>query len=316
MKKGSQTASELTGTPENPPEAWYFLESGTIVDQYMIERALAGGGFSSVYLARQRADQAQVAIKEYLPRRLARRNWQRQVEPLNEDCKRNFLRGRRLFLEEARVLAGLKHPNIVEVLNFFMANSTVYLVMTFEYGKILGTYLLKEKSAGLSERFMQRVFPPLLNGLQSVHDNGLLHLDIKPQNILIRPGGDPLLLDFGACQPYPYEERNRWGKVLSSGFSPIEQYDLDRPLGPWSDIYAIGATMRMCLDGQIPPPAPDRFDRDELEPAAKLYRKRFPQALLEGIDWAMSLEAEQRPQSVAEFLEALKLKPAHRSPTN
>jgi serine/threonine protein kinase len=283
----------------------YFLDPGTILDQYIVERPLAGGGFSSVYLARQLSDQTQVAIKEYLPRRLAHRTQKQEVVPNDEEARRPFLRGRQLFLEEAKVLTRFKHRNIVEVLNFFRANATVYLVMTFEYGKVLGDYLLKEKKGGVSEQFLLMVFPPLLDGVRLVHENGLLHLDIKPHNVLIRSGGDPLLLDFGASQPYPYEERARVGKVLSNGFSPLEQYSVDGVLGPWSDIYAIGATMRMCLDGAFPPPAPDRAERDSMTPAAKAFRRRYSPALLEAIDWAMEIQPEQRPRSVEAFLAAL-----------
>ena len=163
----------------------YFLPPGTVVDQYIIERPLAGGGFSSVYLARQLVDQTQVAIKEYLPRRLAYRTERREVAPNNEESRRAFQRGRQLFLEEAKVLARLKHRNIVEVLNFFRANATVYLVMTYEYGKVLGDYLLKEKKGGVSEQFLLMVFPPLLDGMRVIHENGLLHLDIKDRKSVV-----------------------------------------------------------------------------------------------------------------------------------
>ncbi|MGX2041922.1 serine/threonine protein kinase [Methylocaldum sp. MU1018] len=288
-------------SPGKPSKPLYFLRSGTVVDQYMIERPLAGGGFSSVYLARQLADQHQVAIKEYLPHRLAHRTPENHVVPNSEETRSMFLRGRRLFLKEAKVLTQFKHRNIVEVLNFFQANSTVYLVMTFEYGKILGDYLVKEKKGGVSDQFLRLVFPALLDGLRTVHQNGLLHLDIKPQNILIRSGGDPLLLDFGASQPYPYGEHARIGKVLTNGFSPIEQYQDEGALGPWSDIYAIGATMRMCLDGIPPPAAPIRAERDNLMPAAKAFKHRYPQDLLQAIDWAMTVDPAQRPQSIDEF---------------
>lgn len=290
--------------PDDYPSAWYFLQPGTIIDQYIIERPLAGGGFSSVYLARQRADQHQVAIKEYLPRRIAHRTWGDQVVPNNEEARSLFLRGRKLFLEEAKVLAKLRHPNIVEVLNFFQANSTVYLVMTYDYGKILGQYL-KERESGLSEQFLLTVFPALLGCLRVIHEQGLLHLDIKPQNILIRPGGDPLLLDFGAVQPYPYTGRAKTGKVLTNGFSPIEQYADDGKLGPWSDIYAVGATLRMCLDGAAPPPAPERAIRDKLVPATVAFRRKYPAPLLEAIDAALNVEAAERPQSAEELLKSL-----------
>lgn len=301
------------GTPFNPrdyPESWYFLQPGTVVDQYIIERALAGGGFSSVYLARQRADQHQVAIKEYLPRRLAHRTWQNQVVPNDDAARPMFIKGRKRFLEEAKVLATLHHPNVVEVRNFFQANATVYLVMTYEYGKILGDYL-KEKAGSLSEQFLMTVFPALLEALKAIHARGLLHLDVKPHNILIRVGGDPILLDFGAVQPYPFAGEAKTGKVLTNGFSPVEQYADGGRLGPWSDIYAVGATMRMCLDGHPPPQALERREKDRLIPATKAFQRKYPAYLLAAIDAAMSVEPQDRPQSADDLLAALG--PARRS---
>jgi serine/threonine protein kinase len=304
MRKSAREIIEECSNWEDDPKERYFLEPETVIDQYMIERPLAGGGFSSVYLARQLTDQYQVAIKEYLPRRLAHRTWLNHVVPNSEETRSSFLRGRKLFLAEAKVLARLKHHNIVEVLNFFQANSTVYLVMTFEYGQVLGDYFTDNKPTGLSEEFIVQVFPALINGLRTIHENGLLHLDIKAQNILIRPGGDPMLFDFGASHPYPYTKRVRVAKVLSNGFSPIEQYEDDGVLGPWSDIYALGATMRMCLDGAQPPASPLRAEQDSLIPAVKAFKRRYSQPLLEAIDWAMAIDPSARPQSVGEFQQA------------
>jgi serine/threonine protein kinase len=290
------------------PAAWYFLQPGIQVDEYIIERAIGGGGFSSVYLARQYSDDQLVVIKEYLPRRLAHRTWGNLVVPNSDETRTLFLMGRKLFLEEAMALTKIRHPSIVEVLNFFQANSTVYLVMTFEYGRVMGEYL-KEKSGTMSESFMMKVFPALLEGVKCIHDQGFLHLDIKPHNILIRQGGEPLLLDFGAIQPYPYAGPPKAGKVSSSGFSPIEQYlhTNEDKLGPWSDIYAVGATMRMCLDGKPPPPAKERIVKDKMTPAVKALRGKYSAFLLEAIDAATHLNPSDRPQSALEMLHLLKL---------
>lgn len=290
--------------PDTYPKQWNYLQSGTIIDQYMIERELAHGGFSSVYLARQLDDQVQVAIKEYLPRKLAHRTWNNLVVANDEESRNMFMRGRALFVEEAKVLATLKHRNIVEVINFFHANDTVYLVMTYDYGVTLDK-ILQKKSLVISEPFLQTVFTHLLTGLAVVHDHGLLHLDIKPANILIRAENDPLLLDFGAIRRFPASPQNQRAKVLTNGFSPIEQYDIRGNLGPWSDIYAVGASMRACLDNKIPLASTDRLKQDDLPPAVKVYKKKFPQYLLEAIDWAMAPAPENRPQSVAALQQAL-----------
>ncbi len=289
--------------PETYPQQWNYLQTGTIIDHYMIERELAHGGFSSVYLARQLEDQVQVAIKEYLPRKLAHRTWNNVVIPSNEESKTLYFRGRSLFFEEAKVLATLKHHNIVNVINFFQANETVYMVMDYDYGLTLDK-ILQKKILHIDEKFLRQVFNDLLNGIAVIHAKNLVHLDIKPANILIRAKHDPLLLDFGAIQPFPSSKKNNHSKVLTKGFSPIEQY-ASKGIGPWSDIYAIGATIRACMDTKIPQPAPERMEKDNLTPAVKLHKNKYSEAFLKAIDWSMSVKPDLRPQSTQEFQQAL-----------
>ena len=290
--------------PETYPKEWNYLQSGTIIDHYMIERELAHGGFSSVYLARQVADQVQVAIKEYLPRKLAHRTWNNIVIANSDETQALFRRGRVLFFEEAKVLATLKHPNIVEVINFFEANSTVYMVMTYDYGITLDK-VLNRKIIPVSEDFLLMVFNSLLAGVGHIHRHHFVHLDIKPANILIRPGNDALLLDFGAIQSFPNVRLSKQSKVVTKGFSPIEQHEQNAPLGPWTDIYAIGASMRACLDCKAPMASTERVQKDTLIPAVKAFKGKFPEPLLKAIDWAMELQPGNRPQSVEQMLEAL-----------
>ncbi|WP_305909644.1 serine/threonine-protein kinase [Methylomarinum sp. Ch1-1] len=290
--------------PETYPQEWNYLQTGTIIDQYMIERELAHGGFSSVYLARQLEDQVQVAIKEYLPRKLAHRTWNNVVTPHGDETKTLFMRGRALFFEEAKALANLKHHNIVEVINFFQANETVYMVMTYDYGLTLDK-ILHKKLLTVDEEFLRKVFHDLLNGIAEIHRQKFIHLDIKPANILIRAQHDPLLLDFGAIQRYPIVKGANRSKVLTKGYSPIEQYSNQIQLGPWSDIYAVGASMRACLDHKTPPPAPERERKDTLAPAVKTHKNKYPDYLLKAIDWAMAVKPEERPQSVEDLQQAL-----------
>jgi serine/threonine protein kinase len=279
------------------------LPEGTIIDCYQVMKVVASGGFSLIYLAEDEDTQDEVIIKEFLPKKLAKRGDNNRVEANEAKNQDNFNRSLRLFYQEAKVLASLRHPNIVQVRGFFLENNTGYLVMDHERGKNLASYI-KKRSGSLSTRFIMTVFPPILDALNLIHAKNLLHLDIKPSNIHLRTGGSPLLLDFGAVHEVQ-NEGNRAGRVVTTGFSPVEQYYQSGKVGPWSDVYAIGASMRACLDGKAPPSAIERHAKEKLKPAAKAYRRRYPAYLLEAIDWAMELEFEKRPQNAGEMLEAL-----------
>lgn len=290
--------------PKTYPKQWNYLQMGTMVDNYIIERELAHGGFSSVYLAREKITQVQVALKEYLPRKLAHRTWNNEIVANSENSKKLIAHGRALFIDEAKVLAKLKHPNIVEVVNFFQANATVYIVMVYGYGVTLDK-LLKNKTITIDDQWLIKIFGALLDGLDLIHKQKILHLDIKPANLLIRPGNNVMLLDFGAIQAFPQIKAKSKAYILTKGFSPIEQYAATGVLGPYSDIYAVGASMRSCLDFNVPPQAPDREKSDEFPLAQEVHAGRFNKRLLKIIDWAMEVMPGDRPQTVQELQDAL-----------
>jgi serine/threonine protein kinase len=280
------------------------LSEGTRIDCYEIIKPIAGGGFSLIYLAKDMDDQSRVVIKEYLPKKLSQRNKDSTlVRIVSEDKRHSFNQGRKLFYKEAKVLSQLKHPNIVNVRNFFLANDTAYMVMDYEEGKNLGGYVRK-RGGGLSTSFMMTVFPPILDALALIHDKSHLHLDIKPSNIHLRTGGNPLLLDFGAAHEFMEQTQIRSGRVVTPGYSPVEQYYSTGTVGPWSDVYALGASMRTCLDGKSPPTAIERHANDTLKPTVELYGQRYPLPMLEAIDWAMAIDAPDRPQDARELLQA------------
>lgn len=282
------------------------LPFGTRVDNYIIEEALGGGGFSQVYLATALPGWERVIIKEYMPTRLAQREDDGSIATINEEPETidRFKHGRMLFLQEAKALTDLKHPNIVRVINFFSANETVYMVMEYEEGQNLQSYIQKY-SGNLSENFIMTVFPPLLDGLRTIHEAGFLHLDIKPGNIHLCLGGKPLLLDFGAVHKLQTSRQNQGNQVITPGFSPIEQHDMKGYVGPWTDVYAIGATMRACIEGTSPPAARDRVEKDTMKPAATAFKRKYSQRLLAAIDWSMEIDPLLRPQSIAELQKAL-----------
>ncbi len=280
------------------------LPAGTELEHYRINSTLSAGGFGIVYLATDLQNNLQIVIKEYMPNKLAQRLPDGFVMPQGEQQQEHHNEGMRLFLQEAAALIKLKHPNIVRVLNFFRANGTVYMVMEYRPGKNLQRYI-KNRSGNLSENFLRTIFPPLLKGLQVVHETGFLHLDIKPGNIHLCPGGIPLLLDFGAVHPRNTSRKLQITQVVTAGFSPMEQYNLGGYVGPWTDIYAIGASMRACIEGGAPVSAKDRNEKDKMKPAATAFKRRYSASLLQALDWAMEMDPLLRPQTVDEFLDAI-----------
>ena len=279
------------------------LRPGTVLDCYRVIKLIGSGGFSLIYLAEDEDNHDEVAIKEYFPKRFGMRDKSGRVLVNNPDKTANYERGRRLFYQEAHILAQLDHPNIVRVRNCFLDNNTAYLVMDYEPGKNLGRYIKKRKG-NLSTNFLMTVFPPLLEALEAIHATNNLHLDIKPSNIHLRPGGNPLLLDFGAV--YHLDDvGDKKAQVITPGFSPVEQYYTSAKVGPCTDVYAVGAAMRACIEGKPPPSAVERHAKDTLQPAARLFAKRYPAHLLEAVDWAMRIEASERPQSADELRRAL-----------
>jgi serine/threonine protein kinase len=284
------------------------LPEGYQLHQYRIAKTIGGGGFSIVYLARNSQNGQWVVIKEYLPDKQAARVDGESVETLSHQTASTFNTGMKRFFDEAKALSKIKHPNVVHVVDFFRENNTVYMVMNYEDGKDLRWYI-KRHNGRMTEKFIRTVFPPLLDGLRELHRNNLLHLDIKPANVYLRPGGSPLLLDFGAAQSSFVNERRALPHTLTRGFAPIEQHTRGH-IGPWTDIYAVGATMWACLCGKAPPTATKRAEKDSYKPAVRQFASYYSRELLEAIDWCLQMDQISRPQNVDALLEALNKPPS------
>ncbi|HEY6864421.1 MAG TPA: serine/threonine-protein kinase [Burkholderiales bacterium] len=279
-----------------PQQANQPLPNGYLLQNYRIASVLSCGGFSIVYLAYDENDQP-VAIKEYLPSQLALRKEGDALPSISDDNLATFRYGMKCFFEEGRSLARLSHPNVVRVLNFFRANETVYMVMRYERGRTLQEHI-QARRGSIKENFIRHVFALLLNGLREVHSNKLLHLDIKPANIYIRNDGSPVLIDFGAARQTLAEEGLKLNPMYTPGFAPPEQYRNRELLGPWSDVYAIGASMFACLAGVAPQAADQRLEKDRYVSATKTWPGKYSRHLLETIDWCLELDHLNRPQSV------------------
>ena len=283
------------------------LRVGYHLAEYTIESVLGHGGFGITYLARDTTLGALVAIKEYLPHEIANRDDKTAVLPQpTRDAVRDYHSGLKNFVKEARALARFKHPNIVRVLRFLEANGTAYMVMEYEEGQSLADYL-KREGPKLDELTLLKVFIPILNGLHAVHEAEMLHLDIKPENIYLRKDGSPMLIDFGSARQGSMHMQK---VALTHGYAPMEQYPDKGAPGPWTDVYAVGASMYRCVTGKKPDDALERYQAilkyqvDPLMPAVKT-RNNYRRQVLECIDWAMQVYPRDRPQSARELQDAL-----------
>ena len=278
------------------------LPDSYLLGDVTIEKVLASGGFSIVYLARD--DRwVPLVIKEFLPAGIAERSSGEQVLVL-PGRQGLFNRSLRAFMDEAAALARVNHPNVVCVKDFFRSNGTAYMVMQHVRGRTL-QFHIQSRRQGLDERFLRGFFLRLLNGLREVNLRRLLHLDIKPANILLGADGQPLLLDFGAVRNALDHAQPQGKAVLTEGFAAPEQHAGEPGLGPWTDIYAVGATLYSCLAGHPPPSARLRVSDDRLVPASVKFAGKFAPDLLATIDWCLELDPLQRPQSVYALQRAL-----------
>jgi len=279
-----------------PTQANQPLPEGYQLQNYRIRKVLSCGGFSIVYLADDE-NEVPVAIKEFLPSSLALRNQGDVLPSIAAENLSTFRYGMKCFFEEGKSLARLSHSNIVRVLNFFRANETAYMVMRYERGRTLQEHIQHHRGS-IKEEFIRRVITLLLNGLREVHTNKLLHLDIKPANIYIRNDGSPVLIDFGAARQTLTEQATRLSSMYTPGYAAPEQYRERHSLGPWSDIYSVGATMYTCVAAAAPPPADQRMNKDRYTPARKEWAGKYSAQLLQTIDWCLRLDHLRRPQSV------------------
>ena len=284
-------------------QANHALPDGFQVEEYTITRQLSLGGFSIVYLATD-AEDKRVAIKEYLPNSLALRD-HGEIRPLiTSEHQGAFRYGMKCFFEEGRALARLSHPNVIRVLNFFRANDTVYMVMEYERGRTLQEFIQTHRGE-VTERFIRGVFTRLLNGLREVHSHKLLHLDLKPSNIYLRGDNTPVLIDFGAARQTLASDQPMLKPMYTPGFASPEHYGSRQDLGPWSDIYSVGASMYACIAGSSPQAANERYKSDTLAPAMLRWEGKYSDRLLEIIDWCLNLNYLYRPQSVFALQKAL-----------
>jgi serine/threonine protein kinase len=275
------------------------LPDGLEIGGYRIVKKIASGGFSIVYLAYD-GDGNAVAIKEYLPSALALRQPGELAPTISKSNLPVFRIGLKCFFEEGRALARIVHPNVVRVLNFFRANETVYMVMAYESGHSIQEHIARLLSKGqrASENFIRQVFVGVCGGLREVHANKLLHLDLKPANIYLRLDGSPLLLDFGAARQTINTDVPTLAPMYTPGFAAPDLYLKPATLGPWSDIYSIGAAIYACMAGAPPQPADQRRTKDEMMDRIDKLEGEYSAALVAMVKSCLAMDPLARPQSV------------------
>ena len=277
------------------------LPPDTVIGGYRIVRKLAAGGFGVVYLAVDTEGQ-QVAIKEYLPSSLATRAPGELLPQVQPEKLSLYRLGLKSFFEEGRALAQISHQSVVSVLNFFRENETVYMVMNYLEGASLQEFIITarelKKQKVFRESTIRSLYDEVLRGLRIVHQHKMLHLDIKPANIFVTDDNRAVLIDFGAAREVLSKEGNFIRPMYTPGFAAPEMYRRDSSMGPWTDIYAIGACIYASMQGYPPNDAPQRLEKDRQSLALSRLRGVYSDNLIEVVEWCMSLDPLSRPQSV------------------
>ena len=287
-------------------ENLHCLRKGTrLIGRYTIEGVLGQGGFGITYLGIDELHEKKVAIKEFFPQGIVTRNieYQDTVTVTFVGEKDNYEKGKERFLKEARTMAKFsKDKGIVKALDFFEINNTAYIVMEYLEGVTLKQYLRENKRIDAED--LVELLVPLIEALDEIHSQGLIHRDISPDNIMVLPDGRIKLMDFGAARDYTEFGEKSLSIVLKPGYAPPEQYQTHGVQGPWTDIYALCATMYKCITGENPPDAIDRLVDDHLKKISAFGIPVLPQ-IEEAIIKGMSVAANDRYQNVGDFCEDL-----------
>lgn len=297
-------AAAMPSPPRVQPTTYRnALPIGTMLQEYRLDGVLGAGAFGMTYLCWDTHLEKKVAIKEYLPVECALRALDGSVVPITTERQHDYQWGLDRFLMEARTLAKFSHPNIVRVNRFFSMNGTAYVVMDYEEGEPL-SQVLKDHPNPDDARLLKLTLP-LLDGLQAVHEAGFLHRDIKPANVFIRKNGTPVLLDFGAARQALSGATKTLTSVLTPGYAPLEQYSSDGNQGPWTDIYALGGVLYRAVMNENPPEVTSRIRNDMVSARLRAMRGRVGVGMLSAIDWALTLDEKQRPQTVIQWREVI-----------
>lgn len=281
------------------------LPTGSILyGRYIVGKVLGQGGFGITYLAQDYQTKDLVAIKEFFPDTMATRTGRTTVTPFTGDRSEHFFYGKNTFLNEAKTMAEfIGQKNIVQVYSYFEENNTGYFVMEYVEGRNLQEHV-KGNYGRISWEEALRVIVPVMDALSAMHDKGIIHRDVTPDNIYIKKDGSVKLLDFGAARHSLGNVSRSLDVVLKHGFAPKEQYHRHGRQGSYTDVYSVAATIYYAITGTRPDDAIERLDEDNLPLPSTLGAKitiAQEDVLLKGL----AIKAEDRYQTMAQFRAAL-----------
>lgn len=288
------------GKPMDEPPKEHQLHVGTILtvgkdNAYLLGASLGQGGFGITYVARDQREGQRVALKEYFPVQCCQRLNNGQVSAKN-GMESVFEKGKKSFLEEARMLSKQQHiASVVKVMDYFEMNGTAYLVMEYLDGETLQHKA--EQEGLLQPELLMSKLPKLLEDMEALHRSGVIHRDISPDNVMWMPDDTLKLLDFGCARSM--EDGKSMTVQLKHGFAPVEQY-MTRGQGPWTDVYALSATVYYCLTGKVPPMAPERLEADHIQSPSALG-VRMDGGQEEALMWGLTVQPKARPVSMEVF---------------
>lgn len=281
-----------------------------LAGRYLIGKVLGEGGFGITYLAYDLQEETTVAIKEYFPNGLANRSMTQGTEQLHissGQMREYYEKGLTDFEKEARILAKLRGVRgIVEVKSFFHENNTAYMVMEYVKGISLKEHL-KQKNKPLSEEECLKIMKPIIKALSYVHQEGIVHRDISPDNILLKKDGTVVLIDFGSARRSLGEETKSLTVLLKHGYAPVEQYQTKGKQGAWTDVYALCATIYRMASGQVPNESIERLVEDNLISLENISyagkKLKVSESFSNVIEKGMAVKAKDRYQDMEELLQ-------------
>ena len=302
-QKENSPICEHCGFDEQSQNQPHQLPVGTLLqNQYLVGRVLGQGGFGITYIGWDQHLSIPVAIKEYYPGGVVQRNtrWSTNVMCSTGEAPEVFEKHKNRFLKEARTLAQLSGiGEIVQIKSFFPENDTAYIVMEYVEGITLKEFL-KKLGRPMTEEEALNIMEPVLKALQKVHDNGLIHRDISPDNIMLPRSGGVKLIDFGTVRYMDDSGKSKSTEaVLKPGFAPMEQYNSRGNLGSWTDVYAICATFHYLLTGKVPEDVHDRLEEENLTMLRS--QPSISRTLIDTLEKGMKIRASVRIQTICEL---------------